>query len=1704
MKQKIKKIVKMLSAIFCVITITFTTYSPVIVYAIGIAINGSGLVLDDMEESGQAFNSVVKLSEPRFDGENLGNVVRFGNHIIYDYWIEGSNDLKYADYYCLRGETRVDFSQNYDYRVALTEDTMQDRTVDSIKQEIRDDGNENYIVFKGDNSIKAIQWLVRNMYCVSGNNDDKTKNYMREHLQNIINEFGGSDKVSTTEHISEEIIGVIQQFVVWQFVEHNTGNDSYYYKGLTKDNITTITLTDGSRACATEEQVNEAYAIYTSLLNGAKKYANGETTYSMPVRKNQTIKVTGSEMEYDNSTNTYTVGPININIGDEEALLNLNDSMVITNENNNKVEARNVKYLNENKEVTSDNLKDLAKKNFYVQFTTDETHENLKVKYNVDASFAPSITSLNAYIYLTANKQPLLGSYKIIDTLKRSSGTEFSFEREHRIDLALTKQITTIERDGESVYSSIKRMLGYDFNKLAQNHTTGYNMDKTLITVKPGDEITYKITVYNEGEEAGVVKEITDYLPNGLEFESISTENWSATTENGKVLLKNTQGITVNSVEDVNTTFPNGEAEAYPGGTFFEVVIKCKVSENATSKQILRNIAEITNYGYMAGNDYVQATDNDCDQDSIQANVKIDRYNEVLNELEENDINLDYIDKGIISQEDDDDFEQVIVGEFDLALRKFITTVNGETTINNINLQETRTPKIYTRSALELERKGTALYYHEKTPVSVKKGDEVVYTIRIYNEGYIDGYAKEVIDYLPKGLEYVDDEFNQSYGWDPIQNEDGTTTVTTSYLTNELIPASGGTVGYVQMSLSNSIKYYKDLQIKCRVVDKNAFNGKTLTNVAEISNYGYMDGRNYIQASVTDVDRDSEQNNVFGGNVKDTSMYYNYQDVSPIKNLYRGIQDDDDFESVVVEPFDLALRKFITKVNGNDLEESREPILKTKSAIYLAVYGTAAYFHDKAPVTLKTGDKVLYTIRVYNEGYINGYAKEITDYLPSGLEFLEESQINKTNGWTATKNEDGTTTVKTNSLENSEIKASNGYEHYAEAAMKLLSDEDIFWKDVQIECEVTSTENNKILTNVAEITNYGYMDEENYIEADKQDVDLDSEEDNVFNITQSVTDTEEYFHYQDIYDVNKYEDETVKYIPGIQDDDDFENIKVEYKKPIEGTYDLEILKVDSRDGVTPLKGVTFDVTVKKGDQEVEIYDNDGNKINTKGLTTNEQGKIRISNVKITEEAEYNYEIKEVEVPKGYVLLKDIIKVTFNTTVSDNEYVIDKNVTIDGDAQFKADSNTITITVENGQFDLALRKFITAYTTGVGTEDETKHEITDRIPVFKIDENGNYIYDHKKDPIVVGSQNVVEYTIRVYNEGTVAGYAKEVKDDIPDGLEFLPNDEINKKYGWKMIDEEGNVVEDVNKAKYIVTDFLSKEKEETEGENLLEAFDESAYNDGTVNEPDWRDVKVAFKVTIPDGDDRILINQAQISDDSDEYGDDIVDRDSTPDEWIDGEDDQDTETVRVLEFDLALRKWVTKAIVIENGNETVIDTGHTAEDDPEEIVKVDLKNTDIDKVVVKFEYQIRVTNEGEIAGYAKEISDYIPEGLRFEAADNPQWEEVDGKVVTDQLKDTLLQPGESAEVTIILTWINRADNMGLKVNVAEISKDYNEYGTSDRDSVPDNQVPGEDDIDDAPVMLTVKTGQTTLYITVAVAVLTILASGVALIKKYVLN
>ena len=335
------------------------------------------------------------------------------------------------------------------------------------------------------------------------------------------------------------------------------------------------------------------------------------------------------------------------------------------------------------------------------------------------------------------------------------------------------------------------------------------------------------------------------------------------------------------------------------------------------------------------------------------------------------------------------------------------------------------------------------------------------------------------------------------------------------------------------------------------------------------------------------------------------------------------------------------------------------------------------------------------------------------------------------------------------------------------------------------------------------------------------------------------------------------------------------------------------------------------------------------------------------------------------------------------------------------------------------------------------------------------------------------------------------------DDLPAGLEFVKDNEINKKYGWKLYDNNGNETSDLKQAVSARTDYLSKEKSEARKENcLLNPFNKA---DG-VDKVDQTDVQIVFKVveSAVKTSDRVIVNTAEITDDSDKDGKPVDDVDSTPDNNKKEEDDLDDEKVDVKYFDLSLKKDLVKIIITENGTtrEIAINT--------DQLQKVEIHRKRINSTTVKFVYNITVKNEGEIAGYATEIKDYIPEGLEFIPEENTHWTKgTDNTITTNALADKLLKPGESASVQVTLKWINNDENFGVKTNVAEISKDKNDSNTPDIDSTPNNKKDNEDDIDDAPVMLVISTGIAPTYIGLTMTVLMILSTGIILIKKYVL-
>ena len=873
------------------------------------------------------------------------------------------------------------------------------------------------------------------------------------------------------------------------------------------------------------------------------------------------------------------------------------------------------------------------------------------------------------------------------------------------------------------------------------------------------------------------------------------------------------------------------------------------------------------------------------------------------------------------------------------------------------------------------------------------------------------------------------------------------------------------------------------------------------------------------------------------------------QPVAVVERQKVDYSDNTEYTPVVKEEkFDLALRKFIVSIGGVAPEVNREPQISEEALQGLNQGSTTAEkVHPKNPLMVKTGDKVVYTIRVYNEGEVNGYVKEITDYLPEGLKLAENSDINTQNGWKSKL--DNEKAIVTDKLAGTLLEAFDG------TTLKYL--------DVQIECEVTATVQSKdtILKNIAEIT--AHSDES----GNTQVIDRDSTPNNVDSSKYGTTSQEDDDDFEQLIIIGKYFDLSLrKFIEGVDDTALSNGDGRKIREPVVDVLPLlngektatynhpkEPVQVDVGDEVTYVirvynegqidgyvneitdylpqylefinnefnasygwrvsdDGRTVKTTITSPDTEYsasrdELYENrtDGNdKVLLKAFDTTAK-KLDYIDVKI------RCKVKNTGVAEKITNIAEITKATDNTG---NE-VTDRD-SKPGDLTLPADSVLPSYKDEEiaredeyipGQeddddfekvivqkFDLSLRKFIT------GVNDK---EVTSRIPVFSKNEEGKYTYTHPKTPVEVASGDIVIYTLRVYNEGNQAGYAKEVKDDIPEGLEFLPDNAINKEYRWKLYKEDGTETTSVEEAKTIRTDYLSKEQETATGrDNLLDAF-----NTIKMTQPDFRDLKIAFKVTEPNTSDRIIINTAEISEDSDEKGEKVDDIDSIPDNNKEGEDDIDIEKVKVKYFDLALEKIITEYSIKLDGKTTVTKTNHKFGVKPEPVVKIELKNYTIKNAVIKYKYQIKITNEGEMAGYAEEVKDYIPEGLKFVQAENPKWKlGKDGKTVTtDQLKDTLLQPGESAVVEITLQWINGQHNLGLKQNWAEISEDKDEHKNpvDDIDSTPNNRKEGEDDIDDASVVLSITTGIGENYVVITGGVLAIICAGIVLIRKLVI-
>lgn len=199
-------------------------------------------------------------------------------------------------------------------------------------------------------------------------------------------------------------------------------------------------------------------------------------------------------------------------------------------------------------------------------------------------------------------------------------------------------------------------------------------------------------------------------------------------------------------------------------------------------------------------------------------------------------------------------------------------------------------------------------------------------------------------------------------------------------------------------------------------------------------------------------------------------------------------------------------------------------------------------------------------------------------------------------------------------------------------------------------------------------------------------------------------------------------------------------------------------------------------------------------------------------------------------------------------------------------------------------------------------------------------------------------------------------------------------------------------------------------------------------------------------------------------------------------------------IQLKNYDLKLDKYVSK-IVIQDSNGTTV-----KEYDNETTAKFELDAKKLNGTNVIIEYKIVVTNNGEVAGYARKIADYMSTELKFSSELNKDWYQVGNTIYSTKLANEIINPGETKEITLTLTKVMNENNTGLIPNTAEIAEDYNELGLLDSNSTPGNNLNGENDMGMAEVIISIRTGAV-VYTTIAIIIVAILAVvAVVIIKK----
>ena len=112
---------------------------------------------------------------------------------------------------------------------------------------------------------------------------------------------------------------------------------------------------------------------------------------------------------------------------------------------------------------------------------------------------------------------------------------------------------------------------------------------------------------------------------------------------------------------------------------------------------------------------------------------------------------------------------------------------------------------------------------------------------------------------------------------------------------------------------------------------------------------------------------------------------------------------------------------------------------------------------------------------------------------------------------------------------------------------------------------------------------------------------------------------------------------------------------------------------------------------------------------------------------------------------------------------------------------------------------------------------------------------------------------------------------------------------------------------------------------------------------------------------------------------------------------------------------------------------------------------------------------------------------------------------DGNAYNQSLANTLIKPGETKDLILVLSKKMTGEDTGTYNNIAEIASSYNEYSIKDIDSTAGNKKDGEDDLSTAVAVVLMSTGKEAISVAgITLGILALVGFAVFEIKKHIIS